>query len=448
MAQVIIAKNQGITDLALTQLVATDGKIAASGQITLTTWNTPTEILEDEELSDYIDNDSVLLNIDGADYTKTQSQNFMNPSTGLKRTANDFASFTNKAVPASADVFLVEDSAASGVKKKLLLSGIVGANDLPAVQARRTTNVSTPSGSLSAVTFDTTDTENNTAIVEHDNTTTSKIVVNEAGLYLIGYSFLQTRAVGGSISVLTAGIYKDGGTTTPIAGTDIEEDTSAFYPYAATRQAVISLATGYYELKVKHMDPGGGGAIAIIDDAIFYAVRLRGVKGDTGGVAIKKDNSGLGTFTTLDFHDLEVTDEGGNEAKIEPIFGSRYQTAASLSESSHTGSFTYQEKLELSMAGDTPAGDYYITWYMEVVCSSAASRLKLRLQIDDSTTPAEIKPTRDDTYANSGWAIFSGHTIQTLTAAAHAIDLDYGLDGASDPTVYVRNARITVWRVT
>lgn len=54
----------------------------------------------------------------------------------LKRAAGDFAAFANKASPVGADVLLIEDSAAAGAKKNILISSLPAANsftqDFPA----------------------------------------------------------------------------------------------------------------------------------------------------------------------------------------------------------------------------------------------------------------------------------------------------------------------------
>jgi hypothetical protein len=47
----------------------------------------------------------------------------------LKRSAGDFASFTDKAAPDFADVILIEDSAAGGAKKDILLGRICSTPD-------------------------------------------------------------------------------------------------------------------------------------------------------------------------------------------------------------------------------------------------------------------------------------------------------------------------------
>jgi hypothetical protein len=71
---VIIAKNQTASPLALTLLSAPDGVIPASGQVTLTLYNTATAIQDDPEIASHIASNSLLLNLDGVDLTKAQSQ--------------------------------------------------------------------------------------------------------------------------------------------------------------------------------------------------------------------------------------------------------------------------------------------------------------------------------------------------------------------------------------
>jgi len=75
---VIIVKNQTAGDLALDNLSAVDRKIPASGQITLTLYNSETSIKEDPQLLGYIDAGNVILNIDGVDQSQADSQNWMN----------------------------------------------------------------------------------------------------------------------------------------------------------------------------------------------------------------------------------------------------------------------------------------------------------------------------------------------------------------------------------
>ena len=81
---IIIAKNQTAGDLPLIQLSSVDAKIPASGQSTLSDYNTVYEILVDAELWGYIDSGDVILNVDGSDLTKAQAQVMLSEPPELK----------------------------------------------------------------------------------------------------------------------------------------------------------------------------------------------------------------------------------------------------------------------------------------------------------------------------------------------------------------------------
>lgn len=81
MALTIIAVNQTGTALPLTQLMAPNGTIAASGQVQLTDYNWAEEILRDEELRNYITTDDVLLTVNNKALTKSQSLEFRDAPT-------------------------------------------------------------------------------------------------------------------------------------------------------------------------------------------------------------------------------------------------------------------------------------------------------------------------------------------------------------------------------
>jgi hypothetical protein len=73
----------------------------------------------------------------------------------LKAAANDFASFPDKTSPASADLILIEDSAANGAKKKVQLGNLPGGAILPSQTGHAgqflTTDGASPSWGLPAV---------------------------------------------------------------------------------------------------------------------------------------------------------------------------------------------------------------------------------------------------------------------------------------------------------
>jgi hypothetical protein len=74
---IVIAKNQTAGDLALDNSSSPDRKIPASGQVTLSDYNTYYEIRRDPQLYAYIVADQVLLTIDAIDLTKAQSMAWM-----------------------------------------------------------------------------------------------------------------------------------------------------------------------------------------------------------------------------------------------------------------------------------------------------------------------------------------------------------------------------------
>jgi hypothetical protein len=71
---------------------------------------------------------------------------------------------------------------------------------------------------------------------------------------------------------------------------------------------------------------------------------------------------------------------------------------------------------------------------------------KFQVQIDDTTTVAQYNHAPNETYSNGHWTpgMYIGQV--TLTAASHAIDLDYGLLD-SGKTVYISGASINIERV-
>lgn len=62
----------------------------------------------------------------------------------------------------------------------------LSSGDLATAQGRRTTGFSLPV-SFSVITLNTTDIENDPAVISHDNTNTERIYVYKSGLYLIHY---------------------------------------------------------------------------------------------------------------------------------------------------------------------------------------------------------------------------------------------------------------------
>jgi hypothetical protein len=90
MATTIIAKNQTAGDLLLDNLAASDRKIPASGQVMLTDYNRVWEIQEDTQLRTYINDDKVLLNLNGVDLNKEASLYIASPPAGGGSRSDNF----------------------------------------------------------------------------------------------------------------------------------------------------------------------------------------------------------------------------------------------------------------------------------------------------------------------------------------------------------------------
>ena len=168
------------------------------------------------------------------------------------------------------------------------------------------------------------------------------------------------------------------------------------------------------------------------------------VNGDN--VVIVTDSVGI--FSDMDLTGISTDDYlQWDGAKFVPVsaptsvFGSEYQYAESLAESSTTLG-TFQQKLRLTTPV-IPAGDYRIEWYFEYWTSSAAERGEWQVELDDATvltTFTEEPDSSANRFAISGWS------KETLTNAAHTIDIDYR--DAEAGTAYIRQAKLAIWRIS
>lgn len=123
-------------------------------------------------------------NADGSASTATRSDHV---HAGLTRSANDFSTFTNKAAAVGADVMLVEDSEAAGVKKYVTVSAIPG----------------TPPPSNTAESATTATTTSTTYVLA-----TGMTITPAAGTYMVW--FTASVANSSSNDAVYAAIYKGG----------------------------------------------------------------------------------------------------------------------------------------------------------------------------------------------------------------------------------------------
>jgi hypothetical protein len=128
------------------------------------------------------------------------------------------------------------------------------------------------------------------------------------------------------------------------------------------------------------------------------------------------------------------------------IFGSRFQEVSSESESTNDTT-TWSEKLTIDMPGDTPAGKYRIGWFYTWASTTQLNDFEGRVEIDDTTNVLTHAQEPQDVGTDQNQPV-SGFAYVDLTAAAHTIDLDFRRSAGISGTMYIRQVRLEVWRIS
>lgn len=361
----------------------------------------------------------------------------------LTESAGEISALTEKTSPVAADVVIIEDSADSNNKKKVQVGNLgIGDDDLASVTARRTTTLAMTTA-YQDVTFDSTQVENDTSVVEHDNTNTDRFLVKETGLYLI--SWHAAFDPGATAGVFAGRVRVNDTTVIPQSQCSVEADDEQT-PQSVTFTVELD-SSDYVTFQVSDTQSNN-----MVAGAVFTITRMQGATGAQGpagsgsSVTVKDSGANIANtpHTALDFvGGLAASDAGSGVATVSTIFGAEYQSAASEGESSTTSAL-FQQKLRLTTPS-VPAGNYLIQWFYEHAMSGDDKQFGYRTQIDDTTTMCEGIIENKGQYADSQWRAQSGFYAATLTAAAHNIDLDYRAEG---DTAYIRRARLVIWRVS
>jgi hypothetical protein len=184
--------------------------------------------------------------------------------------------------------------------------------DLPSVTARRTTSLSLPL-TWTDLTFDTTPVENDTSVVEHDNTNTDRVIVKETGLYLISWSLacddeIQVRIQANDTTVVAG----------PIQAGDPNDVNDVLVVNTLTRTVSLT-ANDFLTVQVQ----AATSAETLQAGAVFSVVRLRGSKGDAG----PQGPPGTGGQTDTVTGSNGITNTGTNvNAVLTPTYGSTANT--------------------------------------------------------------------------------------------------------------------------
>lgn len=149
-----------------------------------------------------------------------------------------------------------------------------------------------------------------------------------------------------------------------------------------------------------------------------------------------KDSSG----TVINLTNLNVS-----------VFGSEFQAAVSEAiDTSTSAGFT--TKLSL-ITSSLPAGTYYIEWNYQWNYNQNTSDFVGQVDLD--TGAKRLMEHRQEPKDTSGTGPggsdqrhqLSGHSVETLTAGVHTINIDYAA-GSGGQIAAIWNARLTLWRLS
>lgn len=155
-----------------------------------------------------------------------------------------------------------------------LFSGLSGAADMSAVQLRKTTVHNISNGSFNTVDFDIADVENNTSVLEHNDSDTTQILIKETGIYLLTYDLHSDgNGIDKDFRVLVNG-------TTTLEGSQSIRNDSTDDNRSSVGITLISLFNAGDFIQLQTQANGTG---AVLDPpSVFGIVRLKGSKGDSG----------------------------------------------------------------------------------------------------------------------------------------------------------------------
>ena len=307
-------------------------------------------------------------------------------------------------------------------------------------------------GSFQKVDWDNIIVENDTSVLERDDTNISRVLIKETGLYQVTYSVTHDIETD---DFQDFKVTKNGTTDLPQSLHTHRQNGSVDSDYYIMHNtfAVELTAGDYLELEWQ------GNNTSHLENCRthFSVICLKGSKGDKGdtgsgsNIVVQKDDVTVGTVTdVLNFEgDVTVVDNGSNKTTVTvtgggvSVFGSEFHEAEDDSQSSTTEDDYYVQKLEL-LTSSVPAGKYRIGWSYEIRGSSTGDSVWHRVQYDNSNTIAEGEYEPKDT---SNWLMQSGFKYLDLGSGTHEFDIDFRTTDDDEP-VYIRRARLEFWRIS
>ena len=371
-------------------------------------------------------------------------------------------------------------------------------------QARRTTILVVPT-SWTDITFDTTDEETDSDVIEHDTTNTDRILIKEDGLYEIDIN----TTVRTTTNTKTTWYRLRINDTTVVPGSEFDVDLYQDETHELSRSVTVTLSDEDY-ITLQMYSESNGGIVTLHGSATIIVKALSGTKGIDGKdgidgidgedglpgepgppgsgstinvfeeefpvaslvevlnfegrVSVTQDSTSTATIEILDqpfevkdndvplsdsiesinFKNLDLTLDSTSEVTVNAIFGSEFHEASSDGESSTT-STSYQQKLRLTTSNLPSDAKYRIGWYYEWQYSDRRNDFRARVQINDSDTIMEQQQEPKDEGSDQ-WHTCSGFAYTTESGILN-IDLDYNSSSSSD-TSSIRRVKLELWRVS
>jgi len=372
--------------------------------------------------------------------------------------------------------------------------GVAGsAIPLPAVQMRRTTELTVAVSTWGNCTFDTTDVETDSSIIEHDPVNTERALIKESGTYLMGfYGDIDDEAM--------VRVIKNGTTLVPGSQRDYgAHDDSVSLEGPLGGMFISDLVAGDY-LTVQLQAASTAEILRV--NPVFLVMKMQAPKGDTGdqgiqgpaGEAFKIDEyddfdeakitsieTGSGASPSDLYYFLTLDDTRSNQAlpaslngdmtghvlmydgvswydfgpftglegpvgpQGDPGEGLTEQHEVSSDTFQQTTTDTFQQKLRL-VANGLSGGKYRIGWYYEWQYNVAQRDFRSRVQVNDSVTLMEQRQEPKDTGADQFYPA-GGFKYELLSAGDYNIDLDFCCTNLGD-TAGIRRVRLELWKVT
>ncbi len=213
--------------------------------------------------------------------------------------------------------------------------GGAGTGSLPVAQAIKTTSQGLTITSTNIV-FDTTEVENDPAVLDHDAANKERIYLNDVGYYwgTLGGALTSTD---NADQTATFELYKNDSTLLSSFSFTVDKQSSEVF----SRTFVIPplVAGDYLNIKIK---VSSGTSVTLNSHCRTQIFKMNGSKGDTGAtgagsnVITQKDDVTVGTVMgTLNFEgNMSLTDEGGNKVTITKGEAQSITGAATLSATS------------------------------------------------------------------------------------------------------------------